>query len=72
MKMIVILTSVPFLIGAWSGSIELSPEDIQANISVGTEQTLLVNPTSTYTKRFFFETIDKVNRNSNIPNHTLN
>ena len=49
MKKIVILISVLFLISSCSGSKPMSPEENQATISAGIEQTQLANPTSTYT-----------------------
>lgn len=47
MKKIVVLISVLFLISACSGSKEISPQDIQATISTGIQQTQRANPTST-------------------------
>lgn len=49
MKKIVILISILLMVSSCSGSKQMSPEDIQATISAGIEQTLLANPTSTYT-----------------------
>ena len=48
MKKIVVLISVLILLSG-CGAKQISPEDIQATISVGIEQTQLANPTSTNT-----------------------